>query len=227
MSDRIASEIGANLVYARLAGHGLLENQMQASAEDWLQSVADAWDIASRIGEKVIIVAVSTGAPLAIWLTQCVAPAGAIEALLFMSPNFKIRNRFGFILTWPGARWWVPKLMGKERTWEPENEQVAKYWTHSYSTLAIIEMQRMVDWVHRTKLKSGDLPLATLYMEGDPTIDHDAAIEFHARWHAPKKSLIEVTLDKENVQHVFTGDISAPHRVDWTVEVCVDFVGGA
>lgn len=224
VSDRVGSELGANVVYARLAGHGLSEGQMEASAEDWLQSVTDAWDIATRVGRQVIIIAVSTGAPLSVWLTQCLAPPEEVHSLLFMSPNFRIRNPFGFILTWPGARWWVPRLMGAEREWEPENERVAKYWTSKYSTLAVIEMQRVVDWVRRADLNSHNLPLATLFMENDPTINHKAAIQFHHDWQADSKALIEVTLDKANVQHVFTGAITAPHRVDWTVEVCLDFI---
>ena len=222
--EKISEMLSANLVCARLAGHGLSRQPMQASAEDWLQSVTDAWDIASRIGKKVIIIAVSTGAPLSIWLSQNSFVSRRLHCLLFISPNFQIRNRFGFILTWPWAKVWVPKLMGRERAWEPENELVAKYWSSRYSINAVIEMQKVVDWARRTELKSSRIPLATLYMEGDPTINHQAAIAFHEAWQADHKKLIRVTIDPENIQHVFTGTISAPHRVDWTVQTCLEFI---
>ena len=54
--EAISEALSANLVCARLAGHGLNTKPMQASAEDWLQSLTDAWQIASSIGNKVIII---------------------------------------------------------------------------------------------------------------------------------------------------------------------------
>ena len=85
-------------------------------------------------------------------------------------------------------------------------------------------MQKVVDWVRRTKVDSYNIPLATFYMTGDPTISHETAIVFHEAWRAESKELIEVTIDPENIQHVFTGNISAPHRVDWTVKSCLAFI---
>lgn len=222
--EALSEALSANLVCARLAGHGLDSAQMEATAEDWLQSVTDAWDIASRIGERVVIIAVSTGAPLSIWLTQQINDPDRVHGLLFMSPNFRIRNPFGFILTWPWAETWVPRLMGSERQWEPDNEQVAKYWSNRYSMQAVIEMQKVVDWARHTSLQSHNIPLATLYMAGDPTISHEAAIAFHENWQADQKALVDVTIDPDNVQHVFTGNISAPHRVAWTVQTCLEFI---
>ena len=222
--EAISEALSANLVCARLAGHGLNTKPMQASAEDWLQSLTDAWQIASSIGNKVIIIAVSTGAPLGIWLTQHPSNRIALHSLLFMSPNFRVRHPFGFILTWPWAEVWIPKLLGEERSWEPDNELVARYWSHRYSINALIEMQKVVDWVRHTKLDSHNIPLATFYMTGDPTISHEAAISFHEAWRSKSKELFEVTIDPGNIQHVFTGNISAPQRVDWTVEVCLAFI---
>ena len=220
----LGDKLSANLVCARLAGHGLRQDQMLASAEDWLQSVTDAWEIASRLGNKVIIIAVSTGAPLSIWLTQKVANPDQVHSLIFISPNFRIRNPFGFILTWPWSEKWIPKLMGKTRQWEPENEQVAKYWSNHYPIQALIEMQKVVDWTRHTSLQSNQHPLATLYMTGDSTISHKAAVAFHENWRSTKKLLVDVPVDPANVQHVFAGKISAPQRVDWTIRTCLEFI---
>ncbi|MFT7221350.1 MAG: esterase/lipase [Candidatus Azotimanducaceae bacterium] len=224
VSERIAAEFGANVVYARLAGHGLSDHAMEASAEDWLHCVVDAWEIATRIGKRVVIVACSTGAPLSLWLNHHVADRNQIHSLIFMSPNIKIKNNFSFLLTWPWAPKWVPYLLGEQHEWEPQNELTRKFWTWRYSTLAIIEMQKMVDWVSQTRLNAADLPLATLYMKGDPTISVDAAVDFHKAWQASVKSLHQVEIDADNPQHVFAGAIAAPHRTDWCVDTCIAFV---
>lgn len=224
ISERIAAEFGANVVYARLAGHGLSDHAMEASAEDWLHSVVDAWEIATRVGKRVVIVACSTGAPLSLWLNHHVADKNQLHSLIFMSPNIKIKSKFSFLLTWPWAPKWVPSLLGKQHEWEPENELTRKFWTWRYSTLAIIEMQKMVDWVSKTQLDAANVPLATLYMKGDPTISHKAAVDFHETWQAKVKSLHQVEIDSDNPQHVFAGAITAPHRTDWCVGTCIAFV---
>ena len=223
VTERIAAQLGANVVYTRLAGHGLSRGAMAATAEDWLQSMVDAWEIASRLGRRVIIIAVSTGAPLTVWLHEHINGRGKAHGLIFLSPNFRIRNPLGFLLTWPWAETWLPRLAGRERAWEPENEMAARYWTHRYSTRAVIEMQKVVDWARRAG-RTGGAPLATLYMEGDPVIDHRAAVSFHERWPAAVKALHRVDMDAGNPQHVFAGAIMAPHRIDWTVERCVGFI---
>ncbi|MBT4161829.1 MAG: hypothetical protein HOC70_10850 [Gammaproteobacteria bacterium] len=224
VTERVGAGLNANVVYTRLAGHGLESDGMEAAAEDWLQSVTDSWEIASRIGRRVVIVAVSTGAPLAVWLSQLVTNRELVHSLVFLSPNFRVRSPFGFILTWPWSRYWVPLLLGRERSWEPENELADRYWTSRYSIHAVIEMQKVVDWVKHNPPISHNIPLATIYMTGDPTISHEAAVNFHHAWDASTKELLEVTIDRENPQHVFAGDITAPHRVDWCVDACVDFL---
>ena len=224
VTERIADHFNANVVYARLAGHGLSENSMQATAEQWLQSMVDSWEIASRVGKKVVVIATSTGAPLCVWLNEHIDRRDQLHALIFLSPNFKVRSPFGFLLTWPWAERWVHYLIGKEHSWEPENERVAKYWTHRYSSQAIIEMQKVVDWARKLKPTSGQPPLATFYMEDDPTINHQAAINFHNTWGADHKALHPVDIDIEVPQHVFVGDISAPQRNDWCVEASIKFI---
>ena len=46
---------------------------MEASAEDWLQSVTDGMDLAHRLGERVLIIGTSTGAPLGCWAAKVLA----------------------------------------------------------------------------------------------------------------------------------------------------------
>lgn len=227
LTDQMAAQFNANIVYTRLAGHGLDRGAMQASAEQWLQSVVDSWEIASRIGKRVVLVATSTGAPLAIWLNEHLAQKGKVHSIIFVSPNFKIRNPFSFVLTWPWAQSWLPLMVGREHSWEPESELAGRYWTNRYSVQAMIEMQKIVDWAVKLTPTTQNIPLATLYMVDDPTIDHEAAIDFHHAWDADYKKLHTVDVDAENPQHVFVGDITAPHRVDSTVKVCVDFLQAA
>ena len=151
VTSEIASHYDANVFHARLAGHGVGSAGMVTSAESWLQSMVDAWKVAEYLGDEVVIVATSTGAPLTVWLLKQLGVAKKVTAVLLMSPNFKIKNPFGFLLTWPLSPYWVHLLLGRNHSWEPESPVHAKVWTSSYSTLAVIEMQKVVDWARRNR----------------------------------------------------------------------------
>ena len=225
VTENIAATFDANIVHVRLAGHGVGPDGMATPSEDWLQSTLDTFNIASQVGDRIVLVGTSTGVTLATWLLfQPGINTERVVALLAMSPNFKIRNPFGFLLTWPWAYHWVPMLLGRSRSWEPENEMAAKYWTHSYDTVAVIEMQKVVDHVATLRLEDANVPMAMMYMTNDPTVDTPANLTAFDRWGAPGKELIQVTIDPDEESHVFVGNITAPHRVDWCVDMFTTFL---
>ncbi len=215
LTTRLATTRHANVVHGRLAGHGEGSEGMLAPAERWLQSVTDHFDIATRLGKKVVIVATSTGCTLTTYLVSQPALAAKIHACVFLSPNFRIRNPFGFLLTWPFANKWAHLVVGREHSWEPISEAQANAWTHRYSTLALIEMQKVVDYAARLDFGSFTIPLAVMYMQNDTTIHPPTAIDVFNRWGARSKTLIRVEPDGDEAVHVFVGDIVAPHRLEW------------
>ncbi|XOV89910.1 MAG: alpha/beta hydrolase [Pseudomonadota bacterium] len=224
VTERLAARFGANVLQARLAGHGTDSAGMVTPAELWLSSLRETWEIATQLGDRVVIVATSTGAPLAVWLASFADVREKLHALLFMSPNFRIRSRFDFLLTFPWSGYWIHWFVGRERSWEPINEAQAKFWTYRYSTLALIEMQKVVAWARQCRLSALQVPLAIMYMKNDPTIDPAAAIRAFEQWGGAPKRLIKVTIDEDEASHVFVGDITAPHRNDWTVDQFATFL---
>ncbi len=63
----VAAALGANLFYTRLTGHGKDGAAMAtASVNAWVNDYAEALAIGRAIGEKVIVIGVSTGAALAV-----------------------------------------------------------------------------------------------------------------------------------------------------------------
>lgn len=224
VTELLAARYNANIFDTRLEGHGLGEGGMTCSAEHWLQSMVDAWEIASRLGERVVIVATSNGAPLSVWLASQPGVSDKIAAMLFMAPNFKIRQRFSSLLTWPWARYWVPKVIGPVQEWEPETEAHGKYWTPRYSTDAVIEMQKVVDWAKKQNLSRFKIPLAMMYLRNETTVDPDAAIAALNRWGSDIKKTIPVEPDGDAEGHVFAGHLTGAHRTDWTVDEFAEFL---
>jgi len=224
VTEHLASHFHANVLQGRVAGHGFHDKGMEVPATDWLQSVRDQWDIASQLGDKVVVVATSTGAPLSVWLTQLPEAKDQIHAFLFMAPNFQVRNPAAKLLTWPWAKYWIQLIIGKTHRWEPESEAQGKYWTFEYTTRALMEMQSVVDWFQHQPLSHHQIPLAVMYMRNDPVISPKAAVDSFNAWGAEHKSLMPVEINGDEAQHVFVGNITAPHRTDWVVERFTDFL---
>jgi esterase/lipase len=226
LTSRLAKVRHANSVHGRLAGHGEGETGMLTPAEHWLQSVTDHFELATRLGEKVIIVGVSTGCTVATWLLNNPSHADKVHACLFLSPNFRIRSPLGFLLTWPLSKHWIHLILGRHHEWEPMSDAQAAAWTSRYSTLALIEMQKTVDFAQELDFGQFKIPLAMMYMENDGTIHPPSAIQVFNRWAANHKELIRVDLDGETEEHVFVGEITAPHRLDWCFERLNSFLDG-
>lgn len=70
LSDRVATQLGGNLFYARLTGHGRSDDALgESSVNAWINDTVEAITIGEEIGEEVILMASSTGASLLAWLS--------------------------------------------------------------------------------------------------------------------------------------------------------------
>lgn len=140
----IAKRYGCNLYLPRLAGHGLDEQEamLNLTADQVLNSAKEAIAVAKQLGNKVIVMATSTGGTLALHL------AGGDEdivALLLYSPNIEIYDKNAKLLTGP---WGVQlaKAVKKSDYHEFEaSEEKQKYWTTKYRVEALTHLQALVD----------------------------------------------------------------------------------
>ena len=199
---------------------------MRVSAEDWLTSVDTQFRLATQLGDQVIIVATSTGSAFSIWLAQQFPDQ--IAALLHLSPNYRVRTRLARFLTWPCAHTWVPLLTGGYREWTPISEQQRQFWTTRQPASSLIEMQKVVDWVQDQDLSNITIPLATMYMQNDPTIDPAAAISAHNSWGSAVKRLIRVAPGGDrhpmfssvtSVRHIETDGVISSSLHSWIISV--------
>jgi esterase/lipase len=64
--DKVAANLGANLFFTRLAGHGFFDEAMaHASAGNWNEDMDESMAIGRRLGDRVMILSTSTGGTLA------------------------------------------------------------------------------------------------------------------------------------------------------------------
>ncbi|BBU55490.1 hypothetical protein KU6B_17550 [Mameliella alba] len=111
----------------------------EATVEGWMEDMAEALAIGHRIGRRVLLMGCSTGATLAT-LALHESMGAKVTGVILVSPNYKLADPKSALITWPGARWWVPLLAGREIGFDPRSAAHGQYWTSRYPSLAVLPM---------------------------------------------------------------------------------------
>jgi esterase/lipase len=207
LAEIVASTLGANLFETRLTGHGRKREALtDVRAEDWLQDAAEALTIASRLGERVIVIGTSTGATLAAAMLGHPA-MDVVDILVMISPNFAPRDPGASWLTRPAGPFLAQMLVGDMRSWQPHNEKQARYWSTSYPTASAVEMMRLVDLANRKLPDAIPQRLLMFYSLEDAVISPTEALSVFQRTAAPQKTAIEIVDPGDPSHHVLAGDV--------------------
>ncbi|MGR3503868.1 alpha/beta hydrolase [Pseudaestuariivita sp.] len=223
----VAKALGANLFLTRLTGHGRDGDAMaDGSVAAWTRDTGEALETACRIGRRVIVMATSTGATLATLAACDPARVRDVAGMVFVSPNFGIRNPMARILTWPGVRRWGPYLFGETRTFEPRAPLHGTYWTTSYPSLAVVPVAELVRDVWRSDLGRARVPLLVFQSRHDEVVSAAKTEAAVARW-GGSRTLDWVTLDPgdDPGAHCITGDILSPNQTPKTIARVVEWLG--
>jgi esterase/lipase len=208
--DLIAKALDANLYFTRLTGHGATNEAMgDFTVNDWLNDIAESIAIGEKIGDRIVVIAVSTGASAMTWALAQPQFKDRVDAAIFVSPNFKIRDFGAFLLTWRGAKELAHLLIGKTRSFVPVNALHAKYWTYSYPVEALLPMAEMVKLAVKTRVEDIRTPLYVMISPSDTVVSPDATRAIVARWGGPHE-LVEITNADDPYQHVPVGDALSP-----------------
>lgn len=208
--DMVAEALGANVYYARLAGHGQDGAAMaEATVNQWVNDYAEAVAIGRLIGEQVIVMATSTGAPLATWGATQPALAADIAGLVFISPNFAVNDRGAFLLTMPWGGLIAELVVGKERVLPSANELHNRYWTSTYPVAALLPMAATARLGRETPVETIDIPALFIFSDADKVVRADVTRTMAERWGAPIETMIVEGVPGSS-NHVIAGDAFAP-----------------
>jgi alpha-beta hydrolase superfamily lysophospholipase len=218
LPDEVANALDANLFYTRLKGHGQDGAAMAtASVNDWINDYAEAIAIGREIGEKVVVIATSTGAALAV---EAAARSGASEgvaAMALISPNFGVQAAGSEILTLPWGKQIAELLVGKERSFTPRNALQEKLWTTSYPTSALLPMAALIDLARKAPVENIKIPTLFIFSDSDRVTRQALTREIAARWGAYHELVpVEATGDPDN--HVIAGDAMSPSTTQFLAQ---------
>jgi esterase/lipase len=224
LAEIVARQLGANLVEARLSGHGQAENPLAGVlAEHWLNDAHKAFSTAAELGERIIVIGTSTGATLAAALLDQDF-ARNIDTLVMISPNFAPRDPKAKWLTRPAGPLMAELVAGDTRCWTPTNDLQDQYWSNCYPMAAAVEMMRLVDRANRILPAHISQRLLMFYSRDDKVISPDAAREVFEATRSPMKQAIEIQDPGDPSHHVLAGDILSPARTRQIADAIVEFI---
>ena len=204
-ADEVAKTFGANLYYARLRGHGQPPQFLgKAKVEEWFADTAEALAIGEAIGENVIVMACSTGATLAIHLTQQL-PAHAPKAFVFISPNFGAVQAGSELAAGPWGIQLVHLLVGDEYEWKSMSRELEQYWTNHFPSDVLVEVASLVRLVRKSDLSKIKTPTLFFYSERDQVTSPKKIKSAFESLGSPQKEIDEITNSNNPSHHVLAG----------------------
>jgi len=226
VTDKIAEALGANVFYTRLKGHGRDGPGLdEASFQDWANDFAEAIAIGEKLGRKVVVISASTGSTLATWGLTNTELAKNVAGIVMISPNFELRGISTWLANIPWAETILPAVAGKERSWEPLNDEHGKWWTTRYPSTAIFPMTAMLKVLKSVDKSQIKTPAFFIYSPDDKVIIANEARQVAQDWGGPV-DIMEITETSDPFSHVIAGDILSPENTDRVTYRIIDWLTG-
>jgi len=227
--QRVAAALGANLVFTRFTGHGIVNGGdalAAATINDWMNDAAEALAVANAVGDRVIILSTSTGGTIAAEsLLQ--AMGENVAAVVFISPNFEINDPLAFMLTWPAARYWLPLIAGAEITNTAKNDAHARFWTLKYPTTAVMALGALVKHAAALDYATVKVPALFYYSDDDQVVVPQATDKIREIWGgATTRATPEMGAGDDPNAHVISGDIRSPSTTETTIATILAWLDG-
>lgn len=218
LPDEVADELDANLFYTRLTGHGQDGAAMAtASVHDWLNDYAEAIAIGREIGDKVVVIATSTGAALAVEAATQAGASDGVVAMALISPNFGIRATGSELLTLPWGEQMAELVIGKEYSFTPRNALQEQLWTTRYPSSALLPMAALTKLARNAPVENIKIPALFIFSDSDRVTRQELTREIAARWGAYHELVpVEGTGDSDN--HVIAGDALSPSTTQFLAQ---------
>lgn len=222
--DIVAGNLSANLYYTRMTGHGQDGAAMlSGSVNAWVNDFAEALAIGRLLGEKVVILSVSTGGSLSAWAATQSALMDKVAGIVFVSPNFALVNQQTEILSLPFAGTLADLIVGKEREFETFNEAHKTYWTYKYPTRALLPMKAAVDLAAAQNYANVKVPALFIYRPDDQVVDETVTARVAEMWGGKKDTFIPGEAE-DPFKHVIAGDALSPSATQPVAEKITNWI---
>ncbi|MBL7689167.1 MAG: alpha/beta fold hydrolase [Bdellovibrionaceae bacterium] len=231
--QKLAAMSNANLFITRLRAHGLESGAAfrDVRAEEWLADTVEAIAVGHLIGERVVVVGMSTGASLALIATEAVSryrremkPHG----LILLSPNFRLANRGADVLMREAMAPFTETVMrlveGDEHEFPLRNEWHRERWTSRYPIEGAVQLMRVLRAVAKLRLDDellSDIPRLLLYTAKDTVV---SVAEIERRLEVSHSDGLTAVNWANGDQHQLASRAFSPEKTDELVNLIDQWV---
>ncbi len=225
LPEEVAAQLGANLFYTRLTGHGSTGAALAAATvNDWINDIAQAVAIGEALGDKVVLLGTSTGGGLLTWMAAEGHLDPQVAGLVLFSPNYGSRATGSELLLGPWARPLARLVLGTERSWEPNNEDHARYWTYRYPVEAAVQAMATVGLIRGSDPARIRLPIRVYYSPDDTVVNTTRVQALFDQIGSTDKTLVPVLDGDDPDHHILAGDILSPSTTARLTDEVVQFI---
>lgn len=227
LPDLVAQQLGANLFFTRLAGHGRGPAAMaEPAVQDWIDDLAEAVAVGGVLGERVYLVGTSTGGTLAAVAANDPDLSQRVAGVVLVSPNFGVAHRFAGLLTWPLARYWLPLVLGPETGFAPLNDAHERFWTTRYPVQAVLPMAALTKAAAGLDYFTVATPSLFVFSPEDKVVSVPAIREVLGQWGGPMVAVErQMGTGDDPFAHVIAGDALSPGQTAETARIIADWIG--
>jgi len=229
LCDSLATELGANLFYTRLQGHGISGEAMGTSTfNGWANDAYEAYRIGEQIGERVILIATSMGGALSTWLMAQEETADPL-AMVLMSPCYGLYDKEGEStiiqlaqMPWASqiAEWTVGEYIGEEK----EDPKVAHFWTAPYKTEALLPLGQVMAACQQIDFSQLNFPLFMIYSSEDKVIDARLVAKRYAEFGSSYKDSLQILDSDDPKNHILAGQYLSGNTTERVRERIITFL---
>jgi pimeloyl-ACP methyl ester carboxylesterase len=226
----IAKEFGCNLYLSRLAEHGIdtADAMVNLTADKYWESAKQAIAIGKQLGNKVILMATSTGATNALQLAATYPDD--VAALILMSPNIAINNPNAWLLNnhW-GLQIAHLVLHSNYVTANDDRPVYKQYWNWRYRAEAVVALEEMLETtMNKETFEKVNQPLQLLYYymdekQQDSTVKVSAMLKMYDELGTPDSLKRKQAMPKAGT-HVI-GSYIKSHDVEGVQKEIEKFMG--
>ncbi len=146
LHKNIAKMFGCNLYLSRLAEHGIdtVDALFNLTADEYWESAKEALAVGKQLGNKVILLATSTGGTNALQLAATYP--GDIAALILLSPNIAINDANAWLLNNHWGKQIANLVIGSPyNTAKDTNATYKQYWNYQYRLEGAVALQELLE----------------------------------------------------------------------------------
>ncbi|RYZ67236.1 MAG: hypothetical protein EOP05_18000 [Proteobacteria bacterium] len=158
----------------------------------------------------MILVGMSTGAPLAIHLALENLERSDLAALVLISPNHYPADSRVVFASGPLGRFIAKIAIGTHRILNPMTKAQAAIWTPKYRSEGVTAMVNLVTYVYYLDLSKIKIPAITLYTHKDKIVNVDLVLSRHEQLGSSFKRIVDMP---EAKTHYFAGYATARRAV--------------